>query len=218
MSFGHSGKLLPVRRTGVAPQLAKHGLSILAGGKGLLHVDPFEPDGGMRLQLSDQVHVGGNDGAEGEIAATGNGIAVQDNRLGPARHLDGAIGIPAIDDVRRICTSPEGLFARDEFKRPPALEAIAHPVGFGRNGPFVLEEAWRLRPRSVDASKDREARSRAGFSGVRRSASGTLRPSPGALRTASRQLVPRLDRTSLDATEQCADRIGRAAAGGRWAW
>ena len=80
-----------------------------------------------------------------EIAAARHRVAMQHDRLGAARHLDRAVGIAGIDDVRGIGAGAERLLARHEFERPAAAEAIADAVGLGRHLPGVREEiAGRL--------------------------------------------------------------------------
>ncbi|MNT63861.1 hypothetical protein D3C72_2017080 [compost metagenome] len=66
---------------------------------------------------------------------------MQDDRLGSAGNMDGAIGIATVDDVGRIGSSAERLLALDEGKLAAATEAVAHTVGLRRHLPFVGKEA-----------------------------------------------------------------------------
>ena len=94
----------------------------------------------MGLQLPDQIEVGRYDRADHEVAAARNRVAMQHDRFRAARHLDGAVGIASVDDVGGVRPSAEGRFARNEFKRSSAAEAIADAIGFRRDFPVVLEE------------------------------------------------------------------------------
>jgi allophanate hydrolase subunit 2 len=76
--------------------------ALAARGQRCLEIDLHEPGRRVRLQLADQVHVGRDDGAQHEVAAAGDGVAVQHDRFGAARHLDRAVGIAGVDDVGRI--------------------------------------------------------------------------------------------------------------------
>ena len=79
------------RRSNSAQMGADSGEHFLARGAGLqrfVHVDLAEFHLGVRLKLTDQIHVSRNYCTEGEIAAARNRIAVQNDRLQTARNLN----------------------------------------------------------------------------------------------------------------------------------
>ena len=51
------------------------------GREGSRHVDACEPDGRVRLQLPDEIHVGGHHGIDHEVPPAGHGVAVKDDGL-----------------------------------------------------------------------------------------------------------------------------------------
>ncbi|ENN88470.1 hypothetical protein RHSP_81324 [Rhizobium freirei PRF 81] len=164
----------------------------------------------MRLQLRDQIHVGRDHRSQHEIAAAGDGIAMQDDRLRSARHLDRTVGIAAVDDIRRIRAGTEGLLALDEFKLAAAAEAIAHAIGFRRHLPLVGKEiALRLlgQPIPVEPRQDPQLGRRARLA-AKLLGNGSARAANGT--GADWKLVAGNDRPTAKTTK-CADDIGRSA-------
>ena len=129
------------------PNLVEQLLPVVSGGERLLHRDRREARGRMGLQLADQVEIGRDDRADHEIAAARHCVAMQHDRLGAARHLNRAIGIAGVDDVGGVGARAERRFARNEFERSAAAEAIADAVGLGRDLPGVVEEVLAALPR-----------------------------------------------------------------------
>lgn len=99
----------------------KHVPPVAPGGHSLLHIDSHKPDRSVGLKLTDQVHIGRDNRAEGEVPSARDRIPVQDNWLCTARNLYGPVGVAAVYDVGRIRTGSEGLLAFHELERlaPP---------------------------------------------------------------------------------------------------
>src|ERR1700691_6321646 len=65
---------------------------------------------------------------------------MQNDWLGPARYLDGAIGVAGVDDVGGIGTSPKRRLAGHKVQRSAAAESITDPISLRRHFPAVLKE------------------------------------------------------------------------------
>ena len=63
------------------------------------------------------------------------------DRLGPAGHLDGTIGIKAVDDVRWIGPGAKRLLAFDKGQPAATAEPVTYPIGFRGDLPAVIVEA-----------------------------------------------------------------------------
>ena len=163
----------------------------------------------MGLKLADQVHVGRDHAAHHHVAAARHRVAMQHDRFGPARHLDGAVGIAGIDDIRRVRPGAEGLLTRHEIKRGAAPEAIADPVRLGRDLPSVREEPLAALAGDPVPVKPRQHPE---FGGVARHPPQVRRNGPAApAPLPDRQFIASGQRAALMPAKR-AQRIGRARA------
>ena len=94
----------------------------------------------VRLHLRDAIHVGADHRADHGVTAAGYGVTMQDDRLKPAGHLDRAVRVAGVDDIRRIRPGAERLLALAKSQRPPLAVAIADAVRFRRDRPRVLKK------------------------------------------------------------------------------
>src|SRR6478736_2894605 len=93
-----------------APELSGPGWYVLTRANMTVLLDPGSTVGGRAGGgPGHQIHVGADDRAHHGVTAAGDGIAVQDDRLGAAGNLDGPDGIAGIHDVGRIGAGAEWL-------------------------------------------------------------------------------------------------------------
>ena len=98
-----------------------------------------ETDALVGLGLTDAIEVGADDRRDRGVAAAGDRVGEQRDRLDATRHLDGADGVAEVDDVRRVAPRARRGLAVDERERL-AAEAVADAVGVGRDRPARREE------------------------------------------------------------------------------
>jgi len=104
----------------------------------LFHRNRYEARGSVGLQLPDQVHVGGNDRADHEVAAARNGVAMQNDRLGPAGTWTNH-RVASVDDVGGVGASPNG--GSRGTKSSVARHGIGNrSISLRRHFPGILEE------------------------------------------------------------------------------
>src|ERR1700722_14887950 len=94
----------------------------------------------VRLQLADEVHVGGDDGSEHEVPAARHRVAVKDDGFRASGDLDRPVRVAAVDDVGWIGAGAEWLLPRREREGATAAEAISDSIGLRRNLPDILEK------------------------------------------------------------------------------
>ena len=96
----------------------------------------------MRLQLSDEIHVGGDNGPEHKISSARDSVTVQDDRLRPAGHLNGTIRVATIDNVAGVGAGTKRRLAINESQRLTTAEPVADAIGFSCDLPRIGEEAF----------------------------------------------------------------------------
>ena len=67
-----------------------------------------ETDVLVGLRLTDAIEVGADDRRDRGVAAAGDRVGEQRDRLDATRHLDGADGVAEVDDVRGVAPAPGG--------------------------------------------------------------------------------------------------------------
>ena len=113
-----------------------------------VEVDRHEARLGARRGLGDGVHVGRDDRGDHRVAAAGDRVAVQDDRLDAARDLDRADRVRRVDDVRRVAAGAERLLALEQLELL-ALVAEADAVGGGRQASTRSPRTCGARRRSA---------------------------------------------------------------------
>src|ERR1700683_4498793 len=136
---GGSSRGRPRSGTALRP-LTSLGLPPRPRFQGGLHIDLGEARQLVRLQLSDEVHVGGDDGSEHEVPATRHRIAVKDDGFGASGPLERSVGVAAVYDVGRVGAGAEWLLPGSEREGAAAAKAISDSIGLRRNLPDLLEK------------------------------------------------------------------------------
>ena len=95
------------------------------------------------LGLTDAIEVSADDRRDRGVAAAGDRVGEQRNRLDATRHLDGADRVAEVDDVRGVVARARRGLAVDERKWL-AAEAVADAVGVGVTVQLVERNFSRL--------------------------------------------------------------------------
>src|SRR5215208_3536328 len=113
--------------------------TFLAGLEGLVEIHGAEAGLVISLGLGQLVAVRAYNGADGRVAATGDGVVHQHDRLDPAGHLDRAYGVAEVHDVRRVGSCPSRLLALDELEFAAPV-SVADAVSVRGNRPLDTQE------------------------------------------------------------------------------
>src|SRR5918997_2405268 len=90
--------------------------TLLAGLEGLVEIHGAEAGLVVGLGLGQLVAVRAYDGADGRVAAAGDGVVHQHDGLDPAGHLDGAYGIAEVHHVGQVGPRARRLLPLDELE------------------------------------------------------------------------------------------------------
>src|SRR5215204_4096802 len=113
--------------------------TFLAGREGLVEIHGAEAGFVISFGLGQLVAVCAYNGADCRVAATGDGVVHQHNRLDPAGYLDRAYRIAEVHDVRRVGSCPSRLLPLNE-REFATLVSVADAVRVRGHRPLDTQE------------------------------------------------------------------------------
>src|ERR687889_196434 len=113
--------------------------TLLAGPESLVEIHGAKASLVVGLGLGQLVAVRAYDGADGRVAAAGDVVVHQYDRLNTAGHLDGTYGIAEVHDVRRVGSCPRRLLPLDELEFAAPV-SVADAVSIRGHRPLDTQE------------------------------------------------------------------------------